>query len=329
MKEKEPTSLKAISQATCPYPTTPRPSSQSSRSRPKYFPPNVLQEEDLERTMDLIPYIPDPPSPHSPPSKHSPPDTLTPTSHTNRVHPLNPDPPIYQEFSVKSSPDPNNSETPTNGLTSSIHAPGNPSHYPPPICPSSKQGFPNSAHVTLCANLRPPRQQGLLAWFQVMHPKFMIRVFDHSRKDIAERAAIVAEHIRANITTIVESIHHDTPLIPIIRVSPPQLFRGVPEVVLPPLSTILVRQPQLPRSPGSPKKQSFGPASLTAGSGPEVPKTPISHPEVMATSDSRPEVVQPDDASSVSDGGPPAIPTFDITIPSPVSTLSICKLSIN
>ncbi|KAG2336485.1 hypothetical protein BDR05DRAFT_1005814, partial [Suillus weaverae] len=96
------------------------------------------------------------------------------------------------------------------------------------------------------------------------------------------------------------------------------ISRGVPEVILPPLSTILVRQPQLPRSPGSPKKQSFGPASLTAGSGLEVLKTPISRPEVMATSDSHPEVVQPDDASSVSDGGPPAIPTFDITIPGPV-----------
>ncbi|KAG1767070.1 hypothetical protein EV702DRAFT_1203913 [Suillus placidus] len=100
------------------------------------------------------------------------------------------------------------------------------------------------------------------------------------------------------------------------------ISRGVPEVVLPPLSTILVRQPQLPRSPGSPKKQSFGPASLTAGSGPE--KTPISRPEVMATSNSRPEVIQPDDASSVSDGGPPAIPTFDITIPSPNNPCHFC-----
>ncbi|KAG2336082.1 hypothetical protein BDR05DRAFT_1006180, partial [Suillus weaverae] len=95
-------------------------------------------------------------------------------------------------------------------------------------------------------------------------------------------------------------------------------------VVLPPLSTILVRQPQLPRSPGSPKKQSFGPASLTAGSGPEVLKTPISHPEVMATSDSRLEVIQPDDVSSVSDGGPPAIPTFDITIPGPNNPCHFC-----
>ncbi|KAG2347755.1 hypothetical protein BDR05DRAFT_944778 [Suillus weaverae] len=51
------------------------------------------------------------------------------------------------------------------------------------------------------------------------------------------------------------------------------ILRGVLEVVLPLPSTILVRQPQLPRSPGSPKKQSFGPASLTASSGPEVPSS--------------------------------------------------------
>ncbi|KAG2749055.1 hypothetical protein P692DRAFT_20648258, partial [Suillus brevipes Sb2] len=59
----------------------------------------------------------------------------------------------------------------------------------------------------------------LLAWFQVAHPKFLIRVFDHSGKDVAERAAIIAERIRANITTIAESLHNDTPSI---RVSPPQ-----------------------------------------------------------------------------------------------------------
>ncbi|KAG2345450.1 hypothetical protein BDR05DRAFT_998089 [Suillus weaverae] len=102
------------------------------------------------------------------------------------------------------------------------------------------------------------------------------------------------------------------------------ILRGVLEVILPPLSTILVRQPQLPHSPGSPKKQSFGPASLTAGSSPEVPKTPISCPKVMATSGSHLEVVQPDDVSSISDGGPPAIPTFDVTIPGPNNPCHFC-----
>ncbi|KAG2094671.1 uncharacterized protein F5147DRAFT_763865 [Suillus discolor] len=90
----------------------------------------------------------------------------------------------------------------------------------------------------------------------------------------------------------------------------------VPEVVLPQLSTIVVRTPQLPRSPGSPKKQSFGPASLTAGRRPEVMESPVSHPEARATSGSRPEVEESsDDTSSASDGDPLANTTFDITIP--------------
>ncbi|KAG1761131.1 hypothetical protein EDD22DRAFT_897941 [Suillus occidentalis] len=79
------------------------------------------------------------------------------------------------------------------------------------------------------------------------------------------------------------------------------ISRGVPEVVLPQLSTIVVRTPQLPRLPGSPKKQNFGPASQTSGS--------------------RPEVVKPtDDTAGASDGEPPAIPPIDITVPGPVST---------
>ncbi|KAG1867315.1 hypothetical protein F4604DRAFT_1927593 [Suillus subluteus] len=41
---------------------------------------------------------------------------------------------------------------------------------------------------------------------------------------------------------------------------------GVPEVVLPRSSTIIVRTPHSPRSPGSPKKQAFGPASSSGGS---------------------------------------------------------------
>ncbi|KAG1863866.1 hypothetical protein F4604DRAFT_1683492 [Suillus subluteus] len=72
---------------------------------------------------------------------------------------------------------------------------------------------------------------------------------------------------------------------------------GVLEVVLPRSSTIVVRTPHSPRSPGSPKKQAFGPASLTAGGRPEVPETSGSHPTPT--------------------NNPPAIPTFDITIPGP------------
>ncbi|KAG1788846.1 uncharacterized protein HD556DRAFT_1447501 [Suillus plorans] len=103
------------------------------------------------------------------------------------------------------------------------------------------------------------------------------------------------------------------------------ILRGVPEVILPQLSTIVVRMPQLPRSPGSPKKQSFGPALLTAGSCPEVMKSPISQPEALATSGSRPEVVESSDGtSSALDGEPPANPTFDITIPGPNNPCHYC-----
>ncbi|KAG1788178.1 hypothetical protein EV424DRAFT_1356245 [Suillus variegatus] len=113
---------------------------------------------------------------------------------------------------------------------------------------------------------------------------------------------------------------------------------GVPEVVLP-QRTIVVRKPQLPRSPGSPKKQSFGPASLTAGSRPEVtkspisrpspishPQVPVSRPEAWATSGSRPEVEEEssDDTSSASDGDLPATTTFDITIPGPNNPCHYC-----
>jgi hypothetical protein len=41
------------------------------------------------------------------------------------------------------------------------------------------------------------------------------------------------------------------------------ILRGVPEVVLPQPSTIFVRTPQLTCSPGSPKKQHFGPVSVS------------------------------------------------------------------
>ncbi|KAG1884248.1 hypothetical protein F4604DRAFT_1676904 [Suillus subluteus] len=75
------------------------------------------------------------------------------------------------------------------------------------------------------------------------------------------------------------------------------ILSGVLEVVLPRSSTIVVRTPHSPRSPGSPKKQAFGPASLTAGGRPEVPETSGSHPTPA--------------------NNPPAIPTFDITVPGP------------
>ncbi|KAG1723100.1 hypothetical protein EDB19DRAFT_1916276 [Suillus lakei] len=182
MKEKEPTSLKAISQAIG-HTSIPHHSSSAI---------SITQEDNLERAMDLIPYMPDPPSPPPPPSPHSAPDTPTPTCHVNCIHPLKPDLLIYQEFSVKSH-NPSNSKTPTNSLTSSIHAPSNPmvdQTMNNPLSPtvnhaptskeqdilaltdinismlsqngmnhstSSKWGLPNSAHITLSANFQLPQ----------------------------------------------------------------------------------------------------------------------------------------------------------------------------
>ncbi|KAG1871635.1 hypothetical protein F4604DRAFT_1926003 [Suillus subluteus] len=83
------------------------------------------------------------------------------------------------------------------------------------------------------------------------------------------------------------------------------ILSGVPEVVLPQSSTIIVRTPHSPRSPGSPKKQAFGPASLTAGGRPEVPETSGSHPAPASN--------------------PPAILTFDITIPGPNNPCYYCS----
>lgn len=265
MKDKEPTSLKAISQASRPYPTTPRPNSQPPRSGPKYFPPDVLQEDmDLERALDLIPYKPDPPSPPSPPSPQSPPDTPTPTSQGNRVHPPHPDLLVYQDFTVTTS-HADDDKPPSSDLASSIHAPNNskgdhlmsapPSptvrHAPtaeeqvildhlaladmnrsvlsqngqtnratlPQFTPIPNGGFP-AVHMSHSAQIFDHLDNRvLLAWFQVEHPKFLVRVFDHSGKDVAERAAILAERIRASISTIAEFVQKDAPPI---RVSPPQ-----------------------------------------------------------------------------------------------------------
>ncbi|KAG2037247.1 hypothetical protein BDR03DRAFT_1010941 [Suillus americanus] len=59
----------------------------------------------------------------------------------------------------------------------------------------------------------------LLAWFQVVHPKFLVRVFDHSGKDITEGTAIIAERIHSSVAIIANYIHQDAAPI---RVSPPQ-----------------------------------------------------------------------------------------------------------
>ncbi|KAG2111387.1 hypothetical protein BD769DRAFT_1674381 [Suillus cothurnatus] len=78
---------------------------------------------------------------------------------------------------------------------------------------------------------------------------------------------------------------------------------GVPEVVLPLLSTIDSRTPRSPRSPQSPKKQTFGPVSCTVGS--------LQPPQAMST--------VPVEAPPVFDAG-------DILIPGPLPPVALHKL---
>ncbi|KAG1722598.1 uncharacterized protein EDB91DRAFT_1255994 [Suillus paluster] len=89
----------------------------------------------------------------------------------------------------------------------------------PQFTPPLNGGFPkvHMSHSTQIFDHLDNRV--LLTWFQVEQPKFMDRVFDHSRRDIAERATIIVEHVHANITTIAESTHHDA--LP-VHVFPPQ-----------------------------------------------------------------------------------------------------------
>ncbi|KAG2131744.1 hypothetical protein DEU56DRAFT_914310 [Suillus clintonianus] len=224
MKEKEPTSLKAISQATRPYPNTPRPSSQSTRSGPKYFPPNTLQEDDLELAMDTIPYEFNVKS-SNPSSTEPPSDGLA-----NSIHaPSNP----TADHMMNEPPSPNVNHVPSPeeqtilahlalaDMNRSVLSQNGTSHGTilPQFTPAPIGGFP-TVHMSHSAQIFDHLDNRvLLAWFQVEHPKFMVRVFDHSGKEVAERTAIIAERLRANITIIAESIHNETPSI---RVSPPQ-----------------------------------------------------------------------------------------------------------
>ncbi|KAG1729155.1 hypothetical protein EDB19DRAFT_1913526 [Suillus lakei] len=67
-------SLKAISQMTRPYPSTPCPSSQTPHTGPRYFLPDVLPDDDsMEQPFTSCPTLP-PPQPH--PQTHLPPFTM-------------------------------------------------------------------------------------------------------------------------------------------------------------------------------------------------------------------------------------------------------------
>ncbi|KAG2148249.1 hypothetical protein BD769DRAFT_1659734 [Suillus cothurnatus] len=260
MKDKEPTSLKAISQTTRPYPSTPRPSSQTPHTGLRYFPQNVLtNDDDMEQPLSILPEYPSSPT--------SPPDTPTP-AHRKISEPSQPaDLLVFREFAVTTTTPQEITATDAkdSDLNKSMHAPGNvmvdQTMDAPPSPPTTRVQTVEEetilAHLTLAdANRSALSQNGinhrtilpqftptpiggfpkvhmahsaqifdhldnkvLLAWFQVEHPKFMVRVFDLSGKDVAENTAITAERIRASISIIADFVHQEAPPI---RVSPPQ-----------------------------------------------------------------------------------------------------------
>ncbi|KAG1773721.1 hypothetical protein EV702DRAFT_1200853 [Suillus placidus] len=68
---------------------------------------------------------------------------------------------------------------------------------------------------------------------------------------------------------------------------------AVPEVVLPRLSTIVARTPNLPRSSWAPTKKTFGPATAIAGSRPAVVEPSQASPETPVEAPSAIDVVRP------------------------------------
>ncbi|KAG0692953.1 hypothetical protein DFH29DRAFT_1007872 [Suillus ampliporus] len=120
MKDKEPTSLEAISQMTHPYPSTPRPSSQTPCAGLRYFPQNILPDDDsIEQPLN---FLPDPPS-----SPTSPPNTSTPT-HREISGPTQPtDLLVFHKFNVTTTTPQETMATKVKNsdLHNSIHALGN------------------------------------------------------------------------------------------------------------------------------------------------------------------------------------------------------------
>ncbi|KAG1728209.1 hypothetical protein EDB19DRAFT_1832811 [Suillus lakei] len=94
-------------------------------------------------------------------------------------------------------------------------------------------------------------------------------------------------HKRTRSTRVVKSkpfVESEDDNQPMIK----PLSGGVPEVILPQLSTIIVRTPNSPRSPRVPMKQPFGPATAIAGSHPagieppqQTPEAPVQAPPVI------------------------------------------------
>lgn len=257
MKDKEPTTIQTVTQPTHPYPSTPCPPSQTPRTGPKFFPPNVLPEDDpMDLPPNFIPEPPSSPDPRSPPT-HPPllpvRSPLPPTEQTSSYpenskcqSPWRPTKKhsdlnssihapgnaiVDQTMSTPSSPTanrPQNTEEETilahlalaEANRSILSQNGINYHTTlPKFTPTPIGGFPKVHMVHSAQIFDHLDNKVLLAWFQVEHPKFMVRVFNISGKEIAERTALIAECLRASIAIIVDYVHQE---IPPLRVSPPQ-----------------------------------------------------------------------------------------------------------
>jgi len=260
MKDTQPTSIKSSTQASRPYPGTPRPNPSTPRAGPRFFPQNVLQDDE-DMGADTSPHVISPPSPHL----QAPSSPVTPTPYA-RVSPgllLPDDLLLTPEIRLKEgSPHGDLSKAPDSGLAESIHAPSveggdqmmstsapahslsaeeqnilahlalagknraavqndGPHHITslPQFMPTPLGGFPLT-HLSHSAQVfNHLDNKVLLAWFQVDHPKFVVRIFDQTGKDVLDKAAILAERVRANVSIVANFIHQEAQPG---RVSPPQ-----------------------------------------------------------------------------------------------------------
>ncbi|KAG1841798.1 hypothetical protein DFJ58DRAFT_844888 [Suillus subalutaceus] len=252
MKDKELTSIKTLSQTTRPYPSTPHHTSQTPRTGPLFFPPNVLNDDNNMEPS------PNPANPPSPTTSLSPPNTPTPTPRTIHDHTSSTETCTSKESDTLPALPATNTQQPVQSdLVNSIHAPQNmttdqemsaPPYHDLPRAPTAEEenilahialaeqnrsivrhDAPN--HLTTLPQFTPTPSGGfpiiymshsaqvfdhldnrvLLAWFQVNHPKFIVRVFEHTGKDVYERSAVIAERIRTNIAIIANFVHQGAP----------------------------------------------------------------------------------------------------------------------
>jgi len=265
MKNKEPTSIKALTQAARPYPNSSRSAMNTPILGPQTFLPDCLPLDDLMDTQSGDPQNQPTPTPTTSPL----PSMLYPASPAllSQIQ----GPPSTSNLLLAQDPSGSTTGTssvnPNSDLTASIHAPKpsteNPNTTqltPPAYTPTAEEqaildhlalaeenravtrdngrnhlttlpqftpvplgGFPHS-HPSHSAQIFDfLDNQVLMSWFQVEKPKFIVRVFDHTGKDVAENAALLTERIRTNITIIAKFIQQDAPPV---RVSPPHATGG-------------------------------------------------------------------------------------------------------